>query len=144
MTLETLTPITIRFDGHAIHFEPGAVFTVTENQAQRLLERAPGKVRRITLPLDPVAISGPIPPLQPGWLVVYRDQRGALCGGCDDRQHGTVDACRMDRNGWTLSLTDGQEMPLSVIRSVGQTDEAGQIIAVWTTREHGYDGERGQ
>ncbi len=80
------------------------------------------------------------PPIQSGWLVAYRDQRGALCGGCDDRQHGTVDACRWDGNGWTLCLTDGQEMPLSQVRSVGQTDEAGQIVAAWTVRKHGYDG----
>jgi hypothetical protein len=32
-------------------------------------------------------------------------------------------------------------MPLSQVRSVGQTDEAGQIVAAWTVREHGYDGQ---
>ena len=88
-----------------------------------------------------VATPRPIPPIRPGWLVAYRDQRGALRGGCDDRQRGTVEACRWDGNGWTLCLTDGQEMPLSIVRSVGQTDDAGQIVAAWTVREHGYDGE---
>jgi len=83
----------------------------------------------------------PNPPLQPGWLVAYRDRQGVLCGGCDDRQHGTVQACQWDGNGWTLWLTDGQRMPLSMIRSVGQTDDTGQIVAAWTVREHGYDGE---
>lgn len=136
MTLQVMAPITIRFDGCPIHFEPGAVLTVTDAQAQRLLERAPGKVQAITLPLDL-----PEQPLQPGWLVSYRDQRGALCGGCDDRQHGTVEACRWGGNGWTLCLTDGQRLPLSIVRAVGQTDEAGQILGAWTVREHGYDGE---
>jgi len=82
-----------------------------------------------------------VPPLQSGWLVAYRDRQGALRGGCDDRQHGTVEACQWDGNGWTLWLTDGQRMPLSMIRSVGQTDDTGQIVAAWTVREHGYDGE---
>src|SRR6185295_15603371 len=83
----------------------------------------------------------PNPPLQPGWLVAYRDRQGVLCGGCDDRQHGTVQACQWDGNGWTLWLTDGKRMPLSFIRSVGQTDDTGQIVAAWTVREHGYGGE---
>ena len=83
----------------------------------------------------------PTLPLQPGWLVAYRDQLGGLCGGCDDRQHGTVQECRWTAGAWTVYLTDGQEMPLSIIRSVGQTDDAGQIVAAWTVKEHGYDGE---
>ncbi|TKB64002.1 MAG: hypothetical protein E8D47_12190 [Nitrospira sp.] len=88
-----------------------------------------------------VATPQPIPPIRPGWLVAYRDQRGALCGGCDDRQRGTVEVCRWNENKWTLCLTDGQEIPLSIVLSVGPTDEAGRIIAAWTVREHGYDGE---
>jgi hypothetical protein len=83
----------------------------------------------------------PDAPLQSGWLVVYRNQYGALYGGCDDRQHGTVDACRWEGNAWTLCLTDGQEMSLSQVRSVGQTDKAGQLVAAWTVKEHGYDGQ---
>jgi len=87
------------------------------------------------------ALTLPEAPLQPGWLVTYRDRRGVLCGGCDDLQHGTVDACWWEENGWTLCLTDGQEMSLSQVRSVGQTDKAGQIVAAWTVKEHGYDGQ---
>ena len=141
MTLETLAAITIRFDGHAIRFEPGSVFTVTENQAQRLLTRAPGKVRRITLPPDPIALSGPIPPLQPGWLVVYRDRQGRLRGGCDERDAGTVAACQWDGTAWTVRLTSGERLPLQRILSVGQTDPAGTLVAAWTTRDHGADGQ---
>ena len=50
MTLEVLTPISIRFDGDVVRFPAGAVFTVTANQAARLLDLAPKKLRRITLP----------------------------------------------------------------------------------------------
>ena len=89
----------------------------------------------------PDSADEPTPPLQAGWLVVYMDYQGKLAGGSDDPDTGTVEACRWDENGWTLCLTDGQEMPLSIIRSVGQTDAAGQIVAAWTVREHGYDGE---
>lgn len=136
MTLETLTAITIRFDGQTVRFEPGAVFTVTDNQAQRLLARAPGKLQALTLPPD-----RPIEPLQPGWLVAYRDRQGRLRGGCDERDAGTVAACQWDGTAWTVSLTDGQRLPLSRIRSVGQADEAGQIVAAWIVRDHGYDRE---
>lgn len=143
MTLEVLAPITIKLDGLVTHFEPGQVFTVTLNQAQRLLERAPGRLRRITLPLDPVPPSGSIPPLLPGWVVSYRDRDGRLCGGCDDRDHGTVRECRWEGRAWAVHLTDRAAIPLSHVRSVGQTDEAGQIVAAWCVREHGFDGETG-
>ena len=93
-------------------------------------------------PHEEAVIEGasPTPPLHPGWLVVYRDRRGALCGGCDDRQHGTVQECRLEGNGWMVHLTDGQKLPLSMIRSVGHTNAEGHLVAAWTTREHGYDG----
>ena len=90
---------------------------------------------------EAVKVAPPTPPLQPGWLLAYRDRRGTLCGGCDDRTHGTVQGCRWDGKGWTVHLTDGQQMPLSLVRSVGRTDSAGQIVAAWTVRGHGYDGE---
>ncbi len=89
----------------------------------------------------PIEIAAPTPPLQPGWLVAYQNRAGVLCGGCDDRQHGTVQECRWTGNGWTVELTDGQRLPLSIIRSVGRTDDVGKIVAAWTVREHGFDGE---
>ena len=88
-----------------------------------------------------IKVASPTPPLQPGWLVAYRDRRWTLCGGCDDRTHGTVQECRWDEKGWTVHLTDGQRLPLSIIRSVGRTESTRQIVAAWTVREHGYDGE---
>ena len=83
----------------------------------------------------------PTPPLHPGWLVVYRDQRGALCGGCDDRQHGTVAECRWSAGAWTVTLTDGQTIPLSRVRSVGAVDHKGRLYGAWEVNTHGYDGE---
>jgi hypothetical protein len=83
----------------------------------------------------------PAAPLQAGWLVVYRDRQGRLCGGADDREHGTVQACEWGWNGWTVLLTDGQRLPLSLIRSVGQIDQNGKLLAAWTVREHGLDGQ---
>jgi len=131
MTLRCLEPLALKFDGRTVQFEPGSVFTVTPAQAARVLAKFPARVEVLTLPLDL-----PEEPLQPGWLVCYRDQRGALCGGCDDRQHGTVEECRWDGKGWTVHLTDGPRLPLSIIRGVTTPDGA-----AWTVREHGYDGE---
>lgn len=82
----------------------------------------------------------PDAPLQPGWLVVYRDQRGVLCGGYDDRQHGTVRGCTWDGAAWCVTLADGQTLTLAAILSVGKTDAAGHVVAAWTVRTHGYDG----
>ena len=83
----------------------------------------------------------PIPPIRPGWLVAYRDRQWVLCGGCDDRQHGTVQECQWGGGSWTVHLTDGQRLPLTRMCSVGKTDCEGKLVAAWTVREHGYDGE---
>ena len=93
---------------------------------------------------SPVTTPQPIPPIRSGWLVAYRDQQGVLCGGCDDRQRGTVRECQWRMGIWTVRLTDGQQLPLANIRSVGQTNGEGKIIAAWTVREHGYDGMQGE
>jgi hypothetical protein len=135
-------PIRYRFPGGEIRLEPGQPVEVEPERAAKLLARAGAKVRAVEAPSSNVVVkpAGPTPPLHPGWLVAYRDRRGALCGGFDDRRHGTVQECRWEGNGWTVHLTDGQRLPLSIIRSVGQTDDAGQIVAAWTVQEHGADG----
>jgi hypothetical protein len=128
-------PIRYRFPGGEIRLEPGRPVEVEPERAAKLLARAGAKVRAVEARDDETGVidlGGQTAPLHPGWLVVYRDRRGTVCGGCDDRLHGTVQACRWDENGWTVSLTDGQRLPLSSIRSVGQTDDAGQIVAAWT------------
>lgn len=85
-------------------------------------------------------IEEPLAPILPGWLVTYRDQEGRLCGGSEDKAHGTVQECAWDAGRWTVCLTDGQQVPLWRMKAVGQTDDNGRICAAWTVREHGYDG----
>jgi hypothetical protein len=86
--------------------------------------------------------AGPTPPLQLGWLVTYRDGRGILCGGPDDRQRGTVAGMHYGTSGWTVTVADGTRFPLSVVRSVTKADAHGKVVAAWTVREHGADGMR--
>jgi hypothetical protein len=95
-------------------------------------------------PADLVTSLPPSPPLQRGWIVAYRDREGHLCGGSDDRAHGTVQSCEWARNGWAVLLTDGQCLPIFLIRSVGQTDANGKLRAAWTVRECGFDGLGGK
>jgi hypothetical protein len=87
-------------------------------------------------------IDSPTAPLQSGWLVAYWNRHGTLCGGCDDREHGTVDRCVWDGRSWSVCLTDGQRLPITAIGSVGQTDPTGRLVAAWTVRAHGLDGQR--
>lgn len=88
----------------------------------------------------PMQGGDPIAPILPGWLVAYRDQAGRLCGGVEDRIHGTVRECQWNGSSWTLYLTDGQWLPLAFVRSVGKTNTAGRVVAAWTVREHGFTG----
>ena len=69
------------------------------------------------------------------------DSLWKLAGGSDDPDHGTVDVCRWEGGAWTVHLTDGQQIPLSRIRSVGAVDWKGRCYGAWTVREHGYDGQ---
>lgn len=84
----------------------------------------------------------PITPLQSGWLVVYRNREGKLCGGSDDRAHGTVSRCDWTPPGWTLWLTDGQQIPLRSVTGVTRTNAAGDLLAAWEVRTHGLDGNK--
>lgn len=93
-----------------------------------------------TLPVSQRQVKDLIAPLLPGWLVPYRDPTGKLCGGADDRAHETVRECHWEEGRWTVCLTDGQRVPLSIIRAVASTHPDGRIRAAWTMREHGYDG----
>ena len=93
-------------------------------------------------PISPERVlNAPTAPLQPGWLVVYRNSSGSLCGGADDRLHGTVDRCLWDGTTWMLVLTDGQRLSLRAITSVGKTDTSGRVVAAWDVRGHGLNGE---
>jgi hypothetical protein len=55
-----------------------------------------------------------------------------------------VQSCTWDGAAWTVILTDRQQLPLTAIRSVGRTNAADDVVAAWTVREHGYDGNEGQ
>lgn len=76
-----------------------------------------------------------IPPLLPGWVVAYRDQHNRL-------HDGTVSRCCWSGSGWTVRLTNGDTIPLQCLRSVGQTNGVGKVVAAWDVRAHGFDGER--
>jgi hypothetical protein len=97
----------------------------------------PNASTKHTEPIPAKVVNSPFPPLQPNWLVVYHDRR-VLRGGCDDREHGTVQYCEWDGTAWTVCLTDGQRLPLHAVRSVAQTNDRGEVVAAWTVREHGF------
>jgi len=88
----------------------------------------------------PTKLQNPEAPVQPGWLVAYRDKDYRLRGGCDEREHGTVEACEWNGHTWTVILTNGDQLPLVRIVSVGEMVE-GRLVAAWTTRDCGYNGE---
>lgn len=136
VVLRAVEPLTIELGGQVITVDQWAVFTVPLEQAKELLEQFPAQLERLDLPPDP-----PAEPLQSGWLVAYRDHRGQLRGGCDEREAGTVAACQWDGRGWTVLLTNKDTLRLSQIVSVGNTDQDGRIVAAWNVRAHGYDGE---
>ena len=45
MRLEAITPFTYRWPGGEVHLEPGRPIDLPDERAQRLLNKAPGKVR---------------------------------------------------------------------------------------------------
>lgn len=132
MLIEATTPLVIRLRSGEVRLLPGQPMRLSKEEGEKLLLKAPGKVRCLE----------PEPPLQPGWLVAYRDPTDQLRGGCDERLAGTVQECRWTESDWVVLLTNGDVLPLALIRSVGQTDAFGNVVAAWTVREHGVDGKR--
>ena len=130
MTIECLEDVTVRYGGQVRALHAGQTIDLPPEKARRLLERAAGRVRVLGDATQPIA------PIKPGWFVIYPNREGKLCGGFDEREHGTVLECRWEGTGWTVHLTDGQRLSLSIIRGVGKPNGAG-----WTVKEHGYDGE---
>ncbi|MCA9420500.1 MAG: hypothetical protein KC592_05770 [Nitrospira sp.] len=82
------------------------------------------------------------PPLKPGWLVAYYDRTKQLRGGPSERDHSTVKTVKLGQNGWLVHLTDGTQLPERAIVSVGKVNQEGKVIAFWSTRYHGLDGEK--
>src|SRR5215831_5696257 len=60
----------------------------------------PGILSEISTPLSKNL--PPAPPLEPGWLVTYRNQDGKLCGGSENKEDGTVQECRWEAGRWTV------------------------------------------
>ncbi|MDP3089635.1 MAG: hypothetical protein Q8N04_03085 [Nitrospira sp.] len=142
MWIESTKPLRVQFrGGMEIRLQPGAPKEFPDEDGKKLLKQAVGKVMAVDRPLRDEEGASPIAPLQPGWLVAYRDETYRLRGGCDERDHGTVQECQWNGTAWTIHLTDGQLLPLSRVLSVGKTNAAGEVIAAWTTRDCGYDGE---
>ena len=83
----------------------------------------------------------PTPPIQPGWLVTYRGSDGRLQGGDLDRDHGTVAGAEYGPRGWVFTLTDGSSIAFAGIHGVTKTAKDGRVLAAWTVRAHGHDGE---
>lgn len=89
---------------------------------------------------DRVVVDDPVAPLEPGWLVVYRDRTYRLRGGCDERDHGTVAKMEWGPGSWTVWLTNGEALPLSRVRSVASTNADGQVVNAWDVRGCGVSG----
>lgn len=83
------------------------------------------------------------PSLEAGWVVAYIDRQGKLCGGWGERDQSTVKQCHGTGQDCQVEFSDGRLIPLRAVRTVGQTNAEGRLIAAWTVREHGYDGQGG-
>ena len=85
MRLEALTSFTYRWPGGEVHLEPGKPIDLPDDRAQRLLSKAPGKVRMVTLTIAA------------GSLVTWSRGDGSI-------QEGFVDFLHTDDTGtrWAL------------------------------------------
>jgi hypothetical protein len=144
MLIEVSRPLKVRLREETVNLYPGGPIELTDEDALRLLMKKPDAVRIAEPTVHDDGHNGtPTPPILPGWLVTYRGRDGRLYGGSEDRHMVTVKECRWEAGHWTVHLTNGEQLPLFAIRGVAKTDEDGRILAAWTTREHGYDGEGG-
>lgn len=72
MRLEALTPFTYRWPGGEVHLEPGTPIDLPDERAQRLLNKAPGKVRMCP------------PTIQPGDRITWQRADGKTLKGVID------------------------------------------------------------
>jgi hypothetical protein len=123
---------THEIEPHIPHTLPdfGTVWSLSVQLSDTLAEISP-----------PQVVEPPASPLPRHCFVTYTDRQGHLCGGWDDRQRATVTQCEWTGRGWSIHLSDGQTIPFAAVRCVGQTNEQGELIAAWSVREHGYDGQ---
>lgn len=83
----------------------------------------------------------PVPPLPARCFVTWHDSNGKLCGGWDDRDTSIVKRCHGTGATSQVELSNGKTIPLRSVRAVGQLNAEGRLIAAWTVRAHGYEGE---
>lgn len=88
-----------------------------------------------SIPPDP-----PASPLPLHCFVTYTDSQGRLCGGWDERNACTVKQCHGVGPDCRVELAKGGMIPLRAVRAVGSLNAEGRLIAAWSVREHGYDG----
>ena len=105
---------------------------------------APGmESGKLMQPTEPKAEPQPISPIQPGWLIVWRDQAGWLRGGDEERARSTVVKSEYGPQGRVFHLSDGTAVPMRAITGVSKTDACGAVVAGWTVRAWGLNGEKG-
>jgi hypothetical protein len=136
LTIEVLEAVNVWFERtdklrYERELQPGQRVALPQQHVSRLLKVLPEKIKVVAAE----------PPLQAGWFVAYIDRQGRYRGGCDEPNIGTVRECRWDECGWTITLANSNSIPLSRIVSVGKTDSKGNVIAAWTVKGCGYDGQ---
>lgn len=102
-----------------------AAFRAVARHVERMVTEQPHQSRQASAE----------PPLQPCWIIAYRDRRNRL-------QDGTVSRCEWTRTGWTIHLLNGTTIPLRSVTSVAMVDHMGRTVAAWLTSRHGFNGER--
>lgn len=92
MLIEAIgNPLTYKWPGGEVHLEPGRPINLPDDRAQRLLSKAPGKVRMVT------------PTVQAGSFVTWQRGDGSIQTGFVDGLHADDMAVR-----WVfVSLLDG-------------------------------------
>lgn len=126
--------------------QPGHPTEVPDHVGRSLITTVPEKVRVVTAPplgpipavvRPPTSISAPI---QPGWVITYRDAQGRSQGGADARQDGTVRSCHRIGAQWVVELTTGTRVGEAQIVGVASVSPQGKVLAAWTVQEHGLSG----
>ncbi|MGQ0557885.1 MAG: hypothetical protein ACT4PN_18295 [Nitrospiraceae bacterium] len=95
-----------------------AAFRAAARHVERMITEQPHQSRQASAE----------PPLQPGWIIAYRDRRNRL-------QDGMVSRCELTGRAWTVLLANGTTLPLKWVTSVGVPGGA-----AWDVKRHGFNG----
>ncbi len=126
--------------GPRYHFKSSYLI---RNSSQDSEQQKPSPISSEPIPVSVTAADeeSPPPPLSPGWVIAWRDLAGRLHGGHDEPEKGVVAGCTWDGRGWQVSLSNDDRIPLRSVTSVAKLNANGEVISVWLTREHGFDGQ---